>query len=277
MRSPDHLGFEGTELSISYSPCPNDTFSMDALVHGRIALSGIRLRPFLMDIQQLNLAANEGKYDITKISAAHWAAVEDRYDLLDAGAALGFGVGPIIVSNQPENLSEIGNLRVAIPGANTTANRLFHHFYQAGQVLYMPFDQIETALLDGTADAGVLIHEGRFTYQQKGLFLWADLGALWEEKYKLPIPLGVWIIRNSFHSELKRLINLFIRSSIEFAFQYPAISQAYIQSHAQEMSPTIQSQHIALYVNEYSLSMGEQGLQALRFLGSTQRKMQVSE
>lgn len=238
---------------------------MEALVHRKTACD-FNITPHLMDIQQLNENALLGKYDISKVSAAIYPLIKNEYDILDAGAAMGFGVGPILVSKNGFTIDEVENLSIAIPGKHTTANALFRHFYKARSVHNMIFSDIEQAILHDKADAGVLIHEGRFTYHQKGLQLMQDLGAKWEEMYNLPIPLGILVVRKEFHTSLKQMIDSALRKSIEFAFGHPASSANYIKEHAQEMQDHVVRQHIELYVNDYSISMGKEGKKALEFL-----------
>ena len=266
MWNPVHdFGHEGTKITIAFSPCPNDTFMMDALINGKIKQS-ICFEPHLMDIQQLNQSATDFSYDVTKISAAHYPLVADQYEILDAGSAMGFGVGPILVSQREIHPADVVSCVVGIPGKNTTANQLFHHFYNPKQSEFILFSKMEGAILNNEIDAGVLIHEGRFTYKSKGLRLIEDLGTRWESTYQLPIPLGILVVKKSLPGKTKSEINSVIKQSIQFAFDYPDESKEYVKMHAQEMNKEIVDQHIKLYVNDYSLSMGEHGKKALKFL-----------
>ncbi|MBP6796093.1 MAG: 1,4-dihydroxy-6-naphthoate synthase [Saprospiraceae bacterium] len=266
MWSPIHdIDHEGTKISIAFSPCPNDTFMMDALIHGKIS-NPFLFEPHLLDIQELNDAAKNHLFDVTKISAAHLPLIADQYELLDAGSAMGFGVGPILVSKKEMQLQDISESMVGIPGKNTTANQLFHHFYRPLKTKFILFSNIENAILNDEIDAGVLIHEGRFTYLSKGLRLLEDLGTKWENSYQLPIPLGVFVVRKSMPEKLKYKINSLIHQSIQFAFDHPDDSTDYVRAHAQEMSKEVVDQHIKLYVNKYSLDMGDEGKKALFFL-----------
>lgn len=267
MGSPFHdQKREGREISIAFSPCPNDTFMMDALVNGKLPTS-LDFKVHLMDIQQLNQSAMSGEYDVTKISVAAYPLVSDHYDLLDAGAAMGFGCGPLVVARTPHLADDLGHLKIAIPGRHTTANYLFHHFFpEASNTFFTVFSEIEGLVVSGEAGAGVIIHESRFTYRQKGLFCIADLGALWEEKFHLPLPLGVLVCRKSLPLSDKETINDLIRTSIRYAFDHPEASADYVLNHAREMDPEVVKKHIALYVNDYSLSMGPAGREAIDFL-----------
>lgn len=239
---------------------------MDALVHHRVE-HPFSITTHLLDIQLLNESAIHGIYDVSKISAATLPLVEDTYQLLESGAAMGFGVGPILVSKKKLSPSEITNCAIGIPGQQTTAHYLFNHFFpEFSNKKFMVFSEIESAIMDGTLDAGVLIHEGRFTYASKGLQLIQDLGTLWETSYHLPIPLGVLVAKKSLGPSSISMIERSIRESIQYAFDHPEASGEYVQQHAQEMSPDVTRQHIQLYVNDYSIDMGVHGHRALEFL-----------
>lgn len=239
---------------------------MEALVFRRLK-ENLEVSPTLLDIQELNNAALAGKYDITKISAATLPLVRDHYELLDSGSAMGFGCGPILISKEHYTIGDLSDKVIGIPGKNTTAHYLFNHFVKKfKEKKYLVFNQIESACLDGTIDAGVMIHEGRFTYQSKGLKLIADLGTLWEEEHHLPIPLGVLVAKKSLGAEKIKKIERCIKESIQYASDHPEVSKAYIADHAQEMSPEVTKMHIDLYVNQFSLSMGKEGRNALNFL-----------
>ena len=245
------------KIRIGFSPCPNDTFIFDALVNGKIDSEGYLFEPVLADVEELNRMAREGVLDITKMSVGAYPFVADKYVMLDSGAALGNGVGPLLVTANGEIDFKNTETTVAIPGVSTTANLLLTLFMpQLKNKQPMLFSDIEKAVLDGACVAGVLIHEGRFTYQQKGLRLAFDLGQAWEEKIKMPLPLGcICANRNLEKSDILKLDSM-ISASVRFAFQQPESSQQYVSMHAQEMDPSVVKQHIDLYVNEYSIALG---------------------
>jgi len=252
------------KLTIGFSPCPNDTFIFEALVNKKIHTPGIEWEPVLEDIETLNQWATAGKLDITKISYAALPQALENYVVLNAGSALGVGVGPLLISKLPYSPSVVDNLRVAIPGEHTTANLLFSKaFPNAKNKHFMLFSKVEDAILNGEVDAGVIIHENRFTYKGRGLKLLLDLGSDWERQTHSPIPLGGIVIRRSFSYQLQQRVNQLIRQSIEIAFsQYPAISE-YIRSHSQAMDESVMRKHIELYVNDYSLDLGVNGEKAV--------------
>lgn len=255
------------EFTIAFSPCPNDTFIFDALVNGKIDTGSYRFSTRLEDVQSLNEWALGGKWPISKISYGVWPLLADRYRLLDAGGALGFGVGPLLISRAPIHLEEMTNKRIAIPGKNTTAHHLFSMaFPDATLKEFLVFHEIEEAVLSGRVDAGVIIHENRFTYAQKGLVKLMDLGAYWEEQLQCPVPLGGIVIRKDLPEALDQEISALIRQSIQYSWQHYPLLSDYIKSHAQEMSEDVMRQHIELYVNDYSLSLGEKGQKAVNTL-----------
>ena len=243
-------------LNFAFSSCPNDTFAFHALVHGLIP--GPRVVPHIDDVEALNARAERGDAEVTKISIAAYARIRERYVLLRAGGAAGFGVGPIVVARTNR---ETGG-RVAIPGERTTAALLLHLLGRFERVP-MRFDHIEDAVLRGDVDCGVLIHEGRFTYQAKGLTLVADLGALWEERMRCPLPLAAIAIRRDLAPSRGREVDEALRSSVEHAFAHPDDSRDYVASHAQEMDPDVVAQHIGLYVNDYTLALDESAVHKL--------------
>jgi 1,4-dihydroxy-6-naphthoate synthase len=246
-------------LNFAFSSCPNDTFAFHALVHGLVP--GPRVVPHIDDVEALNARAEQGDAEITKISIAAYERIRDRYALLRAGGAAGFGVGPIVVARTRR---EIGG-RVAIPGERTTAALLLHLLGQFERVP-MRFDRIEDAVLRGDVDCGVLIHEGRFTYQAKGLALLADLGALWEERMQRPLPLAAIAIRRDLADRWAERVDRALRSSVEYAFAHPDASDAsrdYVASLAQEMDPQVIGKHIQLYVNDYTLALDETAVESL--------------
>ncbi|MFL5745215.1 MAG: 1,4-dihydroxy-6-naphthoate synthase [Niastella sp.] len=252
-------------LTLGFSPCPNDTFIFDALVNNKIDTEGITVEPVLEDVQTLNEWAIQGRLDVTKISYGVLPLLLEKYIVLNAGGALGKGVGPLLITKQAAaNAKEVNEMTIAIPGENTTAHMLFSLAYpQAANKKFMVFSAIEDAVLSGEADAGVIIHENRFTYQQKGLHKLVDLGEYWERKTGNPIPLGGIVMKKSFNSALQQKVDGLIKRSLEYAFaNYPLITD-YVKQHSQEMSETVMRQHIDLYVNNYSLQLGADGKAAV--------------
>jgi 1,4-dihydroxy-6-naphthoate synthase len=261
------------KLSLAFSPCPNDTFIFDALVHKRIDTMGFDFEVVLADVEGLNKMAFKSEMDITKLSFHALAHVTDNYQLLNSGSALGNGCGPLLVT-KPENIKrEVSTLKTAIPGKYTTANFLLGLAYpnlnQKEEVL---FSEIEDAVLSGVYDAGLIIHENRFTYEAKGLKLINDLGAYWEEFSGEAIPLGAIAIKRSLSEKVKKDIDSLIRKSVEFAFEHPDLSMPYTREHAQNMDDKVMQQHIALYVNKYSVDLGKEGKRAVRLLFDTAQK-----
>jgi 1,4-dihydroxy-6-naphthoate synthase len=252
------------KLSLGFSPCPNDCFIFDALVNKKIDTEGFDFDTSLEDVETLNRWSLEEKLDITKISYGVFPLVFGSYELLDAGGALGKGVGPLLISKLPIPIQQIQDCRIAIPGEHTTAHLLFSlAFPQIRSKEFMVFSAIEEAVLSGKVDAGVIIHENRFTYQEKGLLKLMDLGEFWEKETKCPIPLGGIVMQRSKPEKIRTQINKLIRKSTEYAFeQYPLISP-YVKEHAQEMNEGVMRQHIDLYVNNYSLTLGKDGRQAV--------------
>jgi 5,8-dihydroxy-2-naphthoate synthase len=257
-------------FSLGFSPCPNDTFIFDALINKKIDTEGIDFDVILEDVQTLNQWAMQDKLDISKISYGVLPLVLERYTLLDAGGALGKGVGPLLISREPFPLTAINEYTIAIPGEQTTANLLFSlAFPEATQKRFMLFSGIEDAVLTGAADCGVIIHENRFTYQQKGLVRLMDLGEFWEKQTGVPIPLGGIVMKRELDKALPAKIDRLIRKSLEYAFdRYPDLPE-FVKLHAQEMEEQVMRQHIDLYVNNYSLSLGEDGQKAIRTLLET--------
>jgi 1,4-dihydroxy-6-naphthoate synthase len=252
------------KLSLGFSPCPNDTFMFDALVHEKVDTEGLHFNVFMDDVETLNRRALRGEPDVTKISFAAYTKVTDKYQLLDSGSALGDGAGPLLISKISYMESHVSNLKVAIPGNNTTANFLFSFFFpEANDKVEMVFSEIEDALLSEKADAGVIIHENRFTYEAKGLKKICDLGELWEKETRQPIPLGGIAVKRNLPGETKEKINRVVRRSVEFAMKDPASGFDYVKRHAQEMAEEIMQKHIALYVNNYSVSLGQSGRKAI--------------
>ena len=257
------------KLTFGFSPCPNDTFIFDALVNKKIDTEGFEFETSLADVETLNQWALEGKLDITKLSFPAFFKSLEHYTLLNAGSALGKGVGPLLITDSQTELTddEINQASIALPGANTTANLLFTLAYpQATDKTFMLFSAIEEALVNKETDLGVIIHENRFTYQQKGLKKVRDLGRYWEQRMELPLPLGGIAINQSIKRSVALKVNELIRKSLEFAFtNYPLITD-YVKQHSQEMSEEVMRQHINLYVNNYSLDLGDEGKLAIESL-----------
>jgi 1,4-dihydroxy-6-naphthoate synthase len=257
------------KLSLAFSPCPNDCFMFDAMVHGRIDTEGLEFSVTLADIEALNHAAFAGQPDVTKLSFHAYAYCADKYVLLHAGSALGRNCGPLLISKRPIGNEEVarGQLSIAIPGRYTTANFLCRLAFPAAQnKTEVLFSEIEPALLDGQFDAGVIIHENRFTYQAKGLRKIIDLGEFWESETGSPIPLGGIVVKRSLPDDAKQAINRVMRRSVEYAFAHRDASLPYVREHAQEMSDEVMYQHIDLYVNEYSVDLGAEGRRAVEVL-----------
>lgn len=262
-------------MTLAFSPCPNDTFIFDALVNKRIDTEGLDFEVLLEDVQTLNEWARQGKVDISKISYGVLPLVLDQYIVLNSGGALGKGVGPLFITKgEVPGANEINDMHIAIPGVNTTAHMLFSLAYpNAKNKTFLVFHEIEDAILSGKAGAGVIIHENRFTYQDKGLTRIKDLGEYWEETIKVPIPLGGIVMKRSFDTGLQQKVDRLIRKSLDYAFEhYPQLT-AYIRRHAQEMSEQVMRQHIDLYVNKYSLSLGEEGKKAVHTLLKIYRQL----
>lgn len=256
-------------LTFGFSPCPNDTFAFHALVHGLVP-SPCAITPVLLDIEELNRRAHEGAFDVTKLSVGAFAAVGDRYRLLRSGAALGHGVGPLVVARRPMSLADAVRGTLAIPGRETTAYRLLRLVAPpTGKVRELRYDRILRAVADGEVDAGLIIHESRFTYAEHGLVQVADLGTWWESETGLPVPLAGICVRDDIDAPLAHALEQAIRASVQYAFDHPTASRDYVRAHAQELSDDVCAQHIALYVNRHSLDVGEDGLRAIgRLVGS---------
>ncbi len=251
-------------LSLGYSPCPNDTFIFYALVHGRVSLSDLGFRERLEDVETLNSLALRGALDVTKVSCHALGHLRRDYALLRSGGALGRGCGPLVVARSANSMADLRGRRIAVPGRLTTANLLLQlHGEGFDNVLILPFHRIMPAVVAGEADAGVIIHEARFTYGDYGLAKVLDLGAWWEQETGLPIPLGSILARRDLGAERIAALDAAIRQSLEYALVHPREPRDYIRAHAQEIDPQVVEQHIALYVNGYSLDVGEDGERAL--------------
>jgi 1,4-dihydroxy-6-naphthoate synthase len=257
------------KLTLGFSPCPNDTFIFDALVNGKIDTQGLEFDVVLEDVQTLNEWATAEKLDITKMSYGVLPKISNTYIVLNSGSALGKGVGPLLVSRNDITGIEtpLSELTIAIPGADTTAHFLFSKaFPSARNKKFMVFNQVEEAVLNGTVDAGVIIHENRFTYQEKGLIKVIDLGDHWEKETGLAIPLGGIAAKRSLPVETIKQVDELIKQSVEFAFSNYPVLPTYVKQHAQEMDENVMRQHIDLYVNDYSIDLGKDGKEAIEML-----------
>lgn len=258
------------KLSLGFSPCPNDTFIFDALIHHKIDTEGLEFEVSFDDVETLNQKAVKSELDITKLSFHAFAHLADKYALLDAGSALGFGVGPLLICKNEELITseklriENSPLRVGIPGQLTTANFLLGiAFPNLRNKQVMVFSDIENALLNDEIDLGLIIHENRFTYMDKGLHKVVDLGSYWEELTGCAIPLGGIVINRELDEEVQKKVNRLIRKSVEFAFANPKSGIDFISAHAQEMDEAVMYKHIELYVNQYSADLGTEGRNAI--------------
>jgi 1,4-dihydroxy-6-naphthoate synthase len=256
-------------LTLGFSPCPNDCFMFDAIVHRRIDLEGLDFTVRLADIEALNAAAFSGRVDVTKLSFHAYAYCIGSYVLLDAGSALGRNCGPLLISKRAISRDEVarGGLKIAIPGKYTTAHFLLSlAFPQATDKTEMLFSDIEGALLNGSVDAGLIIHENRFTYAAKGLKKIIDLGEYWEAETGAAIPLGGIVVNRALPEDVRQKVNRVMRRSVEYAFANRTASLPFVREHAQEMSEDVMYQHIDLYVNEYSVDLGREGRRAVEVL-----------
>lgn len=255
------------KLTLGFSPCPNDTFIFDAMINGLVDTHGIEFDYVMEDVETLNIWAEQGKLDITKLSYNTFIHIVNKYALLHSGSALGEGVGPLLVAKKPIAQSEIDNLKIAIPGFNTTANLLLSlAFPKAKNKAELVFSEIEAAVLNNKYDAGLIIHEGRFTYQKKGLTKLIDLGDWWEQTTQAAIPLGGIVIRRSFDKELCATVDKIIKDSLAYSWKrYPELSP-FITENAQEMEEDVMRKHIQLYVNDYTTDLGSKGEKAIATL-----------
>jgi 1,4-dihydroxy-6-naphthoate synthase len=251
-------------LTLGFSPCPNDTFIFDAMVHGRIDTEGLEFDYFLTDVEELNRKALNADVDVTKISYHAFAYVAQNYLILDAGSALGHRNGPLLISKNRIGISELPGLRIAIPGKYTTANLLFSIAWPevVNKSEYL-FSNIEEALLKDEVDAGLIIHETRFTYYRRGLHKLADMGEYWETLTGLPIPLGAIVIKRNIPDDIALKVNRVVRRSLEYAYKDSFASYDFVSGNAREMDSTIMNNHIKLFVNEYTLNLGKKGRDAI--------------
>lgn len=259
------------KLTLGFSPCPNDTFIFDALIHHKIDTDGLTFEVTYDDVETLNQKAMKGQLDITKLSFHAFAYAVSQYALLDAGSALGFGVGPLLISHKYDQKTlaekikiDPARIRVGIPGKYTTANFLLGIAYpELKHKQELVFSEIETALLEDQIDLGLIIHENRFTYQDKGLTKIVDLGDYWEKLTGCAIPLGGIVINRNLDREVQLKVNRLIRESVEYAFAHPKSSIGFIREHAQAMDEAVMYKHIELYVNKYSINLGTEGRNAV--------------
>lgn len=271
------------KLTLGFSPCPNDTFIFDALIHHKIDTEGLDFEVFFDDVETLNQKAMRGELDITKLSFHAFGYVVEKYALLNAGSALGFGVGPLLICKK-ENIdrinsslkSEISNLKIGIPGEYTTANFLLGVAYpQLRDKKELVFSEIEDALLNNEIDLGLIIHENRFTYQEKGLHKVMDLGSYWEGLTNCAIPLGGIVVNRNLPLEIQQKVNRLVRKSVEYAFENPKSAIDFIRQHAQAMDEAVMYKHIELYVNNYSVDLGVEGKKAIDTLFTIATKNKI--
>lgn len=266
------------KLTLGFSPCPNDTFIFEAMVHGRIDTEGLEFDWFLADVEELNRKAVEGSVDITKMSFHAYARTAEKYLILDSGSALGRSNGPLVVSKRDLRPEELDDAMIAIPGRLTTANLLFSIFWpKATRKREYLFSDIPDAVLSGEADAGLIIHETRFTYRAMGLSMVADTGAMWEEMTGLPVPLGCIVVNRNISQATAEKVDRAIRRSIEYARNSPGESVEFIRKYARETEADVTREHITLYVNDFSLSLGGEGRSAIERLFAEARERGVTE
>jgi len=254
-------------MTLGYSPCPNDTFLFYPLVHGSVPCNGYRFQERLEDVETLNRLAMAGALDVCKVSYHAYAHIRERYILLRSGGAMGRGCGPLVVSKELHAPGDLKGKRIAVPGQHTTACLLLQLYEPTlGELIFLPFDQIMSAVSAGQVDAGLIIHESRFTYQSYGLRKILDLGEWWETTTGLPLPLGGIAAKRSLGPASLAAISLLVRSSVEYARRHPVETLRYVRAHSQEMSEEVCASHIALYVNDYSLDPGPEGERAAELL-----------
>ena len=263
-----------TVVSLAFSPCPNDTFIFDAMIHHKIDTEGLEFDYRMADVEELNHMALEDRLEMMKVSYHAWLYLRDHYALLDSGSAMGFGNGPMIIGKKQYSLNEIESLTIAVPGKYTTANLLLKIFApKAMNKKFMVFNEIEDAVLNESVDAGVIIHENRFTFKNKGLVEIADLGKQWELLTHCPIPLGAIVVKRILGFEIISRLNRIMKRSVDFAMNNPDSSLAFVRENAQEMNMAIMKKHIELYVNEYTVDMGETGKKAINKLSDITNEM----
>ena len=252
------------KLTLGFSPCPNDTFIFDAMIHGKVNTEGLEFEVIMEDVEALNRRAFAGDIAITKLSYHAFAHLTGRYALLDAGSALGNNCGPLLIARQPLSHEQIEAGPIAIPGKMTTANFLLSLAYPAAQnKIEALFSDIEDAVLRGEAIAGLIIHENRFTYRQKGLVKLIDLGEYWETTTGLPIPLGGIVVNRDLPGEIQDKVNRVMRRSVKYAFEHPADVMPFVRAHAQAMDDFVMRAHIELYVTKFTVDLGSEGRKAV--------------
>ena len=255
-----------TKLRIGFSPCPNDTFIFDALIHGKIDTEGLEFEVYMADVEELNLMAFRGELDITKLSYHAFLHILEAYVMMDSGSALGNNCGPLLIKNVGDK-NPIESDLIAIPGKYTTANFLLNYaFPKLQNKQEILFSDIESAIKNKQVSAGLIIHENRFTYADRGFEKVKDLGVYWEQSTGMPIPLGGIAIKRNFDKALQEKVQRLIRKSIEFAFNNPLESLEYVKLNAQEMDAEVMQKHINLYVNDYSISLGAKGKSAIQYM-----------
>lgn len=254
-----------TKLTLGFSPCPNDTFIFYAMLHGRVDTEGLVFEVIMEDVEALNSRAFAGEIDVTKLSYHAFAQLTGSYNLLDAGSALGNNCGPLLVARQPMSDAAVDTARIAIPGKMTTANFLLSLAYPAARNKFeCLFSGIEDAVLEGRADAGLIIHENRFTYQDKGLVKLRDLGEFWESTTGLPIPLGGIVVRRDLPKEIQEKMNRVMRRSVAYAFAHPEDTMEFVRAHSQAMDDAVMQAHIELYVTAFTEDLGPEGRNAVQ-------------
>ncbi len=260
-------------ITLGFSPCPNDTFIFNGLVNGPVGMPGYEIKEQLHDVETLNQMAFEERLDVTKLSFYAWLMVQDHYQLLKSGGALGFGCGPVVVSRKPLSHSDMAHCRIALPGQWTTAHLLFRLWAPGAENrLFVPYDRIFETVSSGQADCGVIIHESRFTYAQQGFEKVVDLGSWWEENSGGPIPLGCIAVHKRIGNDIAEQVDGAIQQSIMAAQADPPAALPYIKTHAQEMTAEVLDAHITTFVNEFSIDLGEMGRRAIFALEDAARK-----
>lgn len=263
------------QLSLGFSPCPNDTFMFNALINYKLDKNPFDFNLVIEDVEELNQRCLNRELDICKLSYHAYTYLYKDYQMLNAGSALGRGVGPLLITQMPYNLHDIDNLSIALPGKYTSAHFLFSTaFPNAANKVFMNFADIEQAVISGEVDAGVIIHENRFTYADKGLLKVIDLGEFWEAKTGLAIPLGGIAIKRELAESVKNDFDRMLKESVQYAYKYPEDAAEFISTHAQEMDPEVLKKHIEAYVNEYSIDLGNEGKQAV--FGLFREKLNLS-
>ena len=254
-------------LTLGYSPCPNDTFIFYAFIHGKIDTGGLEFKETLLDVETLNQKALKAELDITKISYHAFGHLRDNYALLRAGGALGKGCGPIVVTKDEYTMQELRDKKIAVPGKLTTATLLLYlydpAFKNSSNLVIMPFHEILGAVANGDVDAGVIIHESRFTYVSYGLSRAIDLGQWWEKETGLPIPLGGILAKRELGRDLILKVDDLLRQSIEYSYNNRFEPMGYIKEHSQELSEGVIKDHISLYVNDFTMDVGDEGEKAV--------------